>query len=96
MTKLRELKKKYEQSQLAERAAWGVLRGHYANAMSLNSEVGYSDYRAASVAWRETSDTLSVDARAYYVEYSSLWRRVLGWLSVGLAVTAITVLALGL
>jgi hypothetical protein len=89
MTKLRELKKKYEQSQLAELAAWGVLRGHYANALSLNSEVGYSDYKDASSAWREAHRTFMEDGAYYRAELSrfqSFNMKVVYWATVVITV----------
>jgi hypothetical protein len=69
MSKLHELKIKHKQSQLAERAAWGVHWGHYANTLSLNSDEAYRDYKDAANAWRQANRTVMEDGAAYLDEF---------------------------
>jgi hypothetical protein len=98
MSKLHELKIKYEQSQLAESAAWGVLRGHYANTLSLNSDEAYRDYSVASNAWRQAHSTYMEDSLLYRAESdrrSAIVVKVLAYLSGGLAVVAAVMIILG-
>jgi hypothetical protein len=71
MTKLHELKIKYEQSQLAERDAWGVLQGYATGNTTCSSDEAYRDYKAelnASAAWRQANRTYVEDSLLYRAE----------------------------
>jgi hypothetical protein len=84
MTKLHELKIKYEQSKLAERVAWGVMQGHYTRFLTLASDEACSDYNTAYEVHHETFLTLYRDGRDYHNELDRYWRvvgRVSGWVS---------------
>jgi hypothetical protein len=85
MSKLHELKIKYEQSQLAERAAWSAWLRYGAGWTALRSDEAYRDYRDASNAWRQASCTVDEDAMAYLEElnrFHSFNMKVLCWAAV--------------
>jgi hypothetical protein len=94
MTKLHELKMKYEQSQLAERAAWGVWQVQCIKGVTSPSGEPLRGYRDASAAWREANRTFMEDRAYYREELNKDSDRMLGhvWcLLIGLVVITVVV-----
>jgi hypothetical protein len=94
MSKLHELKIKYEQSQLAERAAWGVWQVQCIKGVTSPSGEPLRGYRDASAAWRETNRTFMEDRLAYLDEIASFDRYwcVVGRLSMWVSATCMVYL----
>jgi hypothetical protein len=94
MSKLHELKIKYEQSQLAERTAWGVWQVQCIKGVTSPSGEPLRGYRDASAALRQASNNLDEDALTYLKELNKDNDRMLGHvrcLLIGLVVITVVV-----
>jgi hypothetical protein len=94
MTKLHELKMKYEQSQLAERAAWGAWQVQCIKGVTSPSGEPLRGYMDASAAWSQTSNNLDEDALTYLEELNNSNDRMLRhvrWLLISLVVVTAVV-----
>ena len=95
MTKLHELKIKYEQSELAERAAWGVWVGQCAKGTNSSSSSPLSPYRRASEEWYRTSDVLTADGLGYHNEVNRRSYQMSGlilWSILGVFLAAVALI----
>jgi hypothetical protein len=92
MSKLHELKIKYEQSQLAERAAWGAWQVQCNKGVTSPSGKLLSGYKDASAALRQASTVVDKDALAYLEELNKSNDQMLRhvrWLLISLIVITV-------